>query len=103
MLNKNLTLLGFASKAGKLAFGMDAAANSLKSHRAHIIITACDISPKSFKEIAFFSQKYNIPIISFSDCNMERLSKAVGRKCGIISVNDEGFSKALLENFEKSI
>ena len=45
--SKALTLLGFASKAGKLSFGADAALKSLKEKKAKLIVAACDVSEKS--------------------------------------------------------
>ncbi len=93
MNSKTLTLLGFASKAGKLGFGMDAAVGSLKGKKAHLIVVADDVSEKSRKEITYYAAE-RVPIIVL-DCDMQTLSKAVGRKCGIISVNDKGFALSI--------
>lgn len=98
--NKVLTLLGFASKAGKLQFGMDAAVNSVKKKQAMLIVTAQDLSEKSRKEISFHA-KENIPVITLLDCDIETLSKAVGKRAGIIAVLDEGFAKAIDEAAKK--
>lgn len=94
MSNKALTLLGFASKAGKLSFGMDAAVAALKAKNAHLIVIAADVSAKSRKEIEFHAGKIPVTVTEFG---METLSHAVGKKCGIISVNDRGFSKSIKE------
>ena len=99
--NKILTLLGFASKAVKLQFGMDASQNSLKKKQAKLIITAADVSEKSKKEILFYATGKNVPVITLPDCDMETLSKAVGKKAGIIAVNDEGFANAMVEAFKQ--
>jgi len=71
--SKALTLLGFASKAGKLSFGAEAA--------------------------AFFANKAGIGLITFNEYNMTAVSDAVGRRCGILSVNDSGFAGALLKAY----
>lgn len=94
MSSKAQTLLGFAAKAGKLGFGMDAAVNSLKKHKSHLIVIADDVSKKSGKEITFFADNSKVMVITL-DFNMETLSHAVGRRCGIITVNDKGFAEAL--------
>ena len=47
MNSKVLTMLGFAAKAGKLSFGMDAAVSSIKAKKARLIIVAADVSEKS--------------------------------------------------------
>ena len=99
-MDKRLTLLGFASKAGKLSFGMDAACTALKKKQACLVVTAQDVSEKSRKEITFWARKSDIPVLTLDKCDMETLSHAVGRKGGIISVNDSGFAKALIKEID---
>lgn len=94
MNNKILTLLGFATKAGKLCFGFEAAVTSLKSGKSKLVISACDISEKSRKEIDFFANKANVKHMKLCEIDIKAVSDAVGRKCGIISVNDSGFADA---------
>ena len=95
-MNKVLTLLGFASKAGKLSYGFDAVRTSLSQKKSKLLLIANDVSPKSRKEILFFGDKFKTQVIVLDDCDMETLSHAVGRKCGIISVNDDSFSQGLI-------
>ena len=101
MTNKILTLLGFASKAGKLSYGMDASVESIKKSKSKLIITACDISVKSLKEINFHAQKNNVRVVTLEDCNIETLSHAVGKKCGMLSVNDIGFRDGIVGEINK--
>ena len=95
MNDKILTLLGFAAKAGKLSYGFDAVKTALTKNKSTLVLTACDVSQKSQKEVLFFCDKYNSKSIFLSDYNMETLSRAVGRKCGILSVNDSSFSEGI--------
>ncbi len=97
MTDKALTLLGFAAKAGKLSYGMDAAKTALKQNKSRLILSAEDVSPKSQKEAAFFAEKNNTRFVVAARVDIFTLSKAVGRKCGIVSVNDSGFADALLK------
>ena len=96
MMSKVLSLLGFASKAGKLSYGFDAVRTALCQKKSKLLLVANDISSKSLKEVNFFGDKFKTEVVAFADINMQTLSHAVGRKCGIISVNDESFSKGLL-------
>ncbi len=96
MTNKVLTLLGFATKAGKLSFGFSAGLDAINRKKAQLIITAFDVSEKTKKEITFHAQKSGIEVLSLN-ADIFQLSNAVGHKCGIISVNDNGFSKAIKE------
>ncbi len=95
-MNKVLSLLGFASKAGKLSYGFDAVRTALSQKKSKLLLVANDVSLKSQKEVLFFGDKFKTQVVVLNDCNMETLSHAVGRKCGIISVNDTSFSKGLL-------
>ena len=97
MVSKIISLLGFASKAGKLSFGYEAAEAAVKAKKALLVLTACDISAKSRKEITFFADKNNIPVISLDGIDIQTVTNAVGRKCGIISVNEHGFAESLKE------
>ena len=100
MSNKALTLLGFAAKAGKLAYGMDAAVTALKTKKAQLIVVAADISEKSRKEISYHAGNTPVMITEFS---IDTLSHAVGKKCGIISVNDKGFSQSIMKKIKEEI
>ena len=102
MKNKILTLMGFASKAGKLSYGFDATVFSVKSKKAKLIAVSEEISEKSKKEIQFYSQKNNIKIILLEGIDIQTVSEAVGRKCGIVAVNDKGFADAILKLYNTS-
>lgn len=95
-MNKVLTLLGFASKAGKLSYGFDAVRTALCQKKSKLLLVANDVSPKSQKEVLFFGEKFKTKVIVLNECDMETLSHAVGRRCGIISVNDGSFSQGLI-------
>lgn len=95
MKNKVLTLLGFATKAGKLSFGAAAAETALYSGKSKLVLTSFEISPKTKKEMAFHSNKCNIKCITLDEIDIITLSDAVGRKCGVISVNDSSFAESL--------
>lgn len=95
-MNKVLGLLGFASKAGKLSYGFDAVRTALNQKKSKLLLIANDVSPKSKKEVLFFGDKFKIETVILNDCDMETLSHAVGRKCGILSVNDDSFSQGLI-------
>lgn len=97
MNSKILTLLGFATKAGKLSFGMEAVKTAVKKDYAKLIVVACDVSDKSKKEIAFFTSNKDINTLILQETNIVQLSAAVGRKCGIISVNDQNFAETIFK------
>lgn len=95
MNSKILTLLGFASKAGKLSYGMAETLVSLKKGISGMVMAAADTSDKSKKELIFHAQKCSTESFIFTDLTAEDLGKAVGRACTVVSVNDKGFADAI--------
>ncbi len=94
--DKLLTILGFASKARKLSCGMNAVIRTVKMKKAKLVLVACDISQKSLKEVEFYCSENKVRVLRLEDRTIESLSKAVGHRCGIISVNDIQFSDSIV-------
>lgn len=96
MNEKILTLLGFARKAGKLAVGTSATEYSIVRRKSKLALVAGDISKKSAKEINFLCEKYGT---KFAQLNIETydITKAIGTRAGILSIEDEGFASAIIE------
>ena len=88
-----LSRLGFARKAGKLSVGFAGSKEALEKGISRLIIVAGDVSEKSEKEIRFFS-KGKVPVGRVNH-TIDEISKAVGLRGGILSVNDEGFANAI--------
>ena len=95
MTDKILSLLGFASKAGKLSFGTHATEWAISSGKAKLVLAANDISERSVKELKFKASD-KIPVKVLLEIDIDTLSKKVGKSCGIVAVNDDGFASALL-------
>lgn len=98
MNSKLLALLGFASKAGKLSYGMNTTVAALKSGVSKLALAAADTSDKSKKELIFHADKFGTESIILNGITAEELSRAVGRQCSVLSVNDTGFADAIKEN-----
>lgn len=93
MSEKILTLLGFASKSGNLSYGADSVKEALKRNKAKLVVIAKDISEKSKKEICFYA-KDTVSVLDV-DFDIDTLSHAIGKRAGIISVNEIGFANAI--------
>lgn len=96
MNDKLLNLLGLAAKAGKLSYGFDAVRAALSQKKSKLVLIANDVSQKSRKEVLLFSEKFKTKATVLEDHGMDAVSHSVGRKCGILSVNDDSFSDGLL-------
>lgn len=99
---KLLSLLGMSRRAGKISCGHDAAVGSLKSKSAKLCLLSSDASQRLKKEIereASFDGR-DIPVRALFS-TMEEIGKATGLKSAVVTVNDEGFAKAMLELTEE--
>jgi ribosomal protein L7Ae-like RNA K-turn-binding protein len=94
--DKILTLLGFAAKAGKLSYGFDAVKTSLSQNKSKLVLIANNVSAKSQKEVLFFCNRFKTQALVLDAYDMETISHAVGKRCGIVSVNDISFANGLL-------
>lgn len=97
MNDKLLTLIGFAAKAGKLSYGMSAAVSAVRAGKSKLVLVCCDISPKSQKEITFQCNKKSVSTFVLDDYDIQSVSDAVGRKCGILSINDSSFANTVAQ------
>ena len=101
MNEKILSFFGLARRAGRLAPGHDAAIESIVKNKAKLCVLCLDASERLEREIrhACSYGGKNIPVIK-SGFSAGELSKAIGTKAAVVSVNDEGFSKKLLSYTE---
>ena len=104
MNEKILSLFGLARRAGRLAPGHDAVVESIVKNRAKLCVLCLEASERLEREIrlACSYEGKNIPVIR-AGFSAGELSKAIGTKAAVISVNDEGFSKKLLSMLEQEI
>lgn len=102
MNEKILSFFGLARRAGRLAPGHDAAIESIVKNKAKLCVLCLDASERLEREIrhACSYGGKNIPVIK-AGFSAGELSKAIGTKAAVVSVNDEGFSKKLLSMFEQ--
>lgn len=89
-LQKLTGILSICRKAGKLVLGFAPVKEALPGGRVSGVITASDISPKSYKEVQFYCQKYHVPVCP-APLSMDALAGAVGRKAAVAAILDAGF------------
>lgn len=94
---KVLSMLGLARRAGKLSMGHDMAEQAVKKGKAKIILFCSDVSPRLIDEFEKKEEIKNkkIPVIK-ADITMNEIHYAVGYKAGVITVDDENFSKKIV-------
>ena len=94
-MDKLLSLLGLARRAGKIEPGFDAAVSAARGHKAALLLAARDISEKTLKNLRYEGDRAGVPTLR-GDFGMEELGRACGVKAGALAVTDEGFAKAIL-------
>jgi ribosomal protein L7Ae-like RNA K-turn-binding protein len=99
--NKVLSTLGLAHRAGKLVLGTQQVRDSVKKKRALLVITACDISQNTRKEIFDSCAFYGVQAIS-SDFTMSDFSEALGKLCSVsaVALTDIGFKNLVINSLE---
>lgn len=96
MNDKFLSLLGMARRAGKISLGHDAAKESANRKKARLIVLAADTSDRLKEEFRTKAGDTHTDIL-LSLYNTKEISLAVGSKAGVLTVDDEGFSRKLRE------
>lgn len=95
-MNKLLSMLGIARRAGRLSMGHDMAVKSIGAGKARLLLFAKDISQRAEKDMLFVidKQRADIPVIRLSS-TIDEIHFALGYKAGIITVDDENFAEKI--------
>lgn len=92
--NKVSSLLGLATKAGKISSGEFMTEKMVKSGKAYLVMVAEDASENTKKKFKNMCEFYEVPICFFS--KKISLGHAMGKELrASLAVVDEGFAKAI--------
>ena len=96
-MNKILSLLGLAKRAGKVIVGTDAVISKLQANNLNLIFIAIDASMATIDKIEKKAFYYNVKIIkSFTS---DELSDAIGSNNNkVLGIADSGFASAILKH-----
>ena len=89
---KTADLLGICLKAGKAVKGFDSAMEEVKNGNARCVLTAFDVSPKTFKEAMFSCGRRNVRVYA-TELTKAELGKLCGKDTGVLAICDPGFAK----------
>lgn len=103
MNDKFLSLLGMARRSGKLSLGHDAAISSIVKNKAKLCIMSSEGSERLQREMkhACTFENKNIPLL-ITDYKTSELSAAFGGRAAVVTVDDEGFARALTERYTEN-
>ena len=99
MNDRILSFLGICRRAKKLVIGAESAAKSAKAGTSFLIIYASDFSANSLKPVMQAANEYGVSVIKLNRTKQE-LSFALGKLCGVASVDDKGFADKLRQMIE---
>ena len=98
--NKVLSLLGLATKAGKVASGEFSTEKSVKTGTGFLVLVADDASQNTRKKFQNMCDFYEVPIYFIA--NKEELGRFCGKEFrASLAVQDENFAKAMLKELQK--
>ena len=98
--NKVLSLLGLATKAGKVASGEFSTEKSVKTGKGFLVLVADDESQNTRKKFQNMCDFYEVPIYFIA--NKEELGRFCGKEFrASLAVQDENFAKAMLKELQK--
>lgn len=97
-MDKVLSMIGMAKKAGRVTSGGFLSEKSIKAGESALVIIASDISDRGKKTITDSCKYYGVKYIEYADS--EKLGKITGGgNRMVVSINDEGFAAAVLEKY----
>lgn len=99
---KMLSLLGLATKAGKIASGEFQTEMSVKDGTAYLVLVAEDASDNTKKLFHDKCSFYKVPVYVIG--TKEELGAAIGKECrASVAVLEEGFAKAVQKKINEQM
>jgi len=105
--SKTVSLIGFATKAGKLTIGTELTVETVRSRKRNgvcLMLCASNASENTKKRVKDCGTYYNVPVIVLNETT-EELSHITGKlhAVAVIGVADEGFAKAIRDSLTADV
>ena len=98
---EEISLVGLATKAGKVASGEFATEKAVKTGKAFLVIAAQDASENTRKKFYDMCKYYQVPYYTIG--SKEELGRAIGKEYrASLALTDENFSRAVIKKIEKT-
>lgn len=100
--SKVLSVLGLCKKSGNLALGFDACVESATVGKSYLILITQDLSANTRQKLYNRLARTATDLIVLTDLSTDDIGEYLGKSCGVISINNEGFAKKIrfLLNFD---
>ena len=96
MNDRLLSFLGLCLRAKKLVTGAEVTVRSVADGKSLLVLYAEDFSGNSLKPVLAAAEKYGVTALMLPR-SKEELSLALGKLCGVLSVEDRGFADKLVK------
>jgi ribosomal protein L7Ae-like RNA K-turn-binding protein len=98
-MNRLETMLGFASKAGKLLLGTSNVERGIKKGKVYMVVCATDLAPRTIRNFQYLCDSKRIVFICYG--LRSELGNLVGApERGVIGIASQQFARALRQLFE---
>lgn len=97
-MDKLIQDITLCKRAGKLVMGFDLVKDAMQKGNAIIVLTACDLSEKTLKEITYLTSQLEVEMLPLP-YTLDDLWYAVGKRAGVLCIIDEGLSEKLLKDY----
>ncbi|MUG66717.1 50S ribosomal protein L7ae [Paenibacillus campinasensis] len=99
MMNRTLSRLGLAMRAGKVVTGDEVVLKAIRSSEAKLVILAGDASDLTKKKFRDKCGSYNIPLVIGFD--RDSLGTSVGKpERVVLAITDQGFAELISKGME---
>ncbi|MGN0536681.1 MAG: L7Ae/L30e/S12e/Gadd45 family ribosomal protein [Acutalibacteraceae bacterium] len=95
MNSQLLSFLGIARRANALTLGFDPTVEAMSEGKVCLLLLTEDLSSRTLRNITAAAQKNRVQTIVLENTSMDQIGAAIGKRTGIVAVNDEGFSNKL--------
>lgn len=97
--NRVFSLLGLATKAGKVVSGEFSTEKAIKSGKAFLVIVAEDASANTKKSFSDSCSYYQVPFIIYG--TKDELGRCMGKQMrASLAVTEEGFGREIVKKIE---
>ena len=93
-MNKIYSMLGLASKAGKLVSGEEIVRNSIRQNKVKLLIISEDASDNTKKRFLNAAEYYKVPVYIWG--SKEQLGFGIGKSNrSVVGISDDNFVKSI--------
>ncbi len=95
-----ISTITFCKRLKKLVLGFDAVKESIQKGQTQLVLTASDSSAKTQKEINYLCSQCCV-LCCQTPFTLDEYWYLVGKRVGVIAVEDEGFAKKIIAHLKQ--